>query len=272
MIVIAGLLHAQDGQSGARPGWPCVPGRAVDPAYLDVSESTGGQLFLFQKNEVAQTSLIMNAAHTHPATVLRVVGNLNGTRDFEFPVDSGMASFLLLVSLQCRNAILVSRPSGAELTEANSALSVDLQAGRILRIDHSETGQWRVSLAGRGLFVLSVLARADTALTGVTFSINPGAANGEEPMSRMRNPLFGVQQDVEVHLTGQVSHLSLQLVDAAGDRVSDVGALERTAEGFYQASLTPQSERFRILVTGTDASAWPFERVYPILFRALPPK
>jgi hypothetical protein len=227
MIFMAGLLHAQDGQSGARPGWPCVHGLAVDPAYLDVSESTGGQLFLFQKNEVAQASLVMNAAYTHPATVLRAVGNLNGTRDFEFPVDSGIASFLLLVSLQCPRAILVSRPGGSELTERNSELSVDLQAGRILRIDHPETGKWRVHLAGRGLFVLSVLAKADIALTGATFSMNRGAANGEKPMSRMRDPLFGVQQDLEVQLAGQVSHVRLQLVDATGERVSDMGALER---------------------------------------------
>jgi hypothetical protein len=244
----------------------------VDPAYLNVSESTGGQLFLFQKNEVAQASLVMNAAHTHPATVLRAVGNLNGTRDFEFPVDSGMASFLILVSLQCRNAILVSRPSGSELTERNSELSVDLQAGRILRIDHPETGQWRVRLAGRGLFVLSVLATADIALTGVTFSISRGAANGEDPMSRMRNPLFGVRQDLELQLTGEVSHVRLQLVNATGDRVSDIGALERNAEGLYLTSLTPQAERFRILVTGTDASARPFERMYPALFQTQPPK
>jgi hypothetical protein len=128
------------GQSGAKPGWPCVPGRPVDPAYLEASESTGGQLFLFQKNEVAQSALVMNAPHTHPATVLRAVGNLNGTSDFEFPVDPGMSSLLLLASVQCRNAILVYRPGGSELTDRNSALSVDLLAGRILRIDQPEGG------------------------------------------------------------------------------------------------------------------------------------
>ena len=264
MSVMAALLHAQSGQNGARQGWPCVPGRPVDPAYLEVSESTGGQLFLFQKNEVAQTSVVMNAPHTHPVTVLRLVGNLNGTRDFEFPVDSTIASVLLLVSLQCRSAILVSRPDGSELTETNSAFSVDLQAGRILRVDHPEPGQWRVRLSGRGLFVLSVLAKAETALNSVAYSINHGAA--------MKTPLAGVPQDVEVYLTGEVLHPRLQLVDATGERVSDIGELEHTAEGQYRTTLTPQAERFRILVTGTDSSAWPFERMYPVLFRTQPPK
>src|ERR1700690_1977978 len=98
IFVVAGLLRAQDGQEASRPGWPCVAGRAVDPGYLDASDSTGGQLFLFQKNEGAQASLVVNASHTHAATILRAVGNLSGTRDFEFPVDSGIESLLLLVS------------------------------------------------------------------------------------------------------------------------------------------------------------------------------
>ncbi|MBZ5581633.1 MAG: hypothetical protein LAQ30_05400 [Acidobacteriia bacterium] len=271
IIAIAGLLDAQNGQSGAKPGWPCVPGRPVDPAYLDISESTGGQLFLFQKNEVAQSALVMNASHTHPVTVLRAIGNLNGTRDFEFPVDPGMASFLLLASLQCRNAILVYRPGGQELTGSNTALSVDLHAGRMLRIDQPEAGPWRVRLAGRGLFVLSVLARADTALTGVAFSVNRDAVNGED-VTWMKSPLFGVRQDVEVRLTGQVSDLKLQLVDTTGDRVSDIAALARAGEGLYLTSLTPQAQRFRVLVTGAGPSAWRFERMHPVLFQAQPRK
>jgi hypothetical protein len=264
IVAIAGILHAQEGQSGARPGWPCVPGRAVDPAYLDLSESSGGQLFLLQKNEVAQTSLVMNASYTHPATVLRAIGNLNGTRDFEFPVDAGIASILLLVSLQCRNAILLSRPSGAELTAVNSALSVDLQAGRILRIDQPEAGQWRVRLAGSGLFVLSVLAKADIALTGVTFSI------AHDTPARI--PILGVKQDVQIQLAGDASDVRVQLVDATGGPLSGMRPLERIAEGVYRTSLTPQVERFRLRMSGTAASAQPFERMYPVLFRALPPK
>jgi len=272
IFVVAGLLRAQDGQEASRPGWPCVAGRAVDPAYLDASESTGGQLFLFQKNEVAHASLVVNASHTHAATILRAVGNLSGTRDFEFPVDSGIESLLLLVSLQCRNTIRVSRPNGSELSEATSALSVDLAAGRILRIDHPDTGQWRVRLTGTGLFVLSVLAKADIALTGVTFSARRDPSKEEQRISGLHKPLLGVRQELEVQLSGRVSHLSAQLVDATGGRISDMEAPDQVAEGDYRTSLTSQVERYRILVTGADALAWPFQRMYPVLFRAQPDK
>ena len=117
--MIAGLLRAQDGQKASRPGWPCVPGRAVDPSYLEVSESTGGQLFLFQRSEIARTSVVVNASHTHPATVVRALGNLNGTRDFEFPVDSSIESLLFLVSLQCRETIQFRRT----VTQANGTVT-----------------------------------------------------------------------------------------------------------------------------------------------------
>ena len=270
IVALAGLLHAQDGQRGGKPGWPCVPGRPVDPAFLDAAESTGGQLFLFQKNEAARSALVMNASHTHPATVLRAVGNLNGARDFEFPVDPGITSLLLLASLQCRSAVVVYRPGGQELTVRNSAMSVDLAAGRILRIDRPEPGPWRVHLAGTGLFVLSVLAKTDTALAGVSFTANRGAANAEEPAPRLKSPLFRARQDVEVRLTGQVADLKLQLVAATGDRASEIMPLERIAEGLYLASVTPQVQRFRILITGFAPSPWPFQRMSPVLFQAQP--
>src|SRR5579872_2290937 len=149
-LLAAGGLWAQTGQQGPKPEWPCVAGRAVDPAYLETSESTGGQIFLFQKNEIAQAGLFLTADSTHPATVLRAVGTLSGTREFAFPVDSTLQSLLVMVSLQCRTAIGVFRPSGTEMTAANSTQSVDLHAGRGVRIDHPEAGTWKLRLEGTG--------------------------------------------------------------------------------------------------------------------------
>ncbi len=186
MALTAGWVAAQQGQQGSRPGWPCVAGRAVDSAYIDISESTGGQLFLFQKGEMGQSAIVMGAQFSHPATILRGVGILQGSRDFDFPVDSSVESILVLASLQCRNAILVSRPNGAELTAANSAKSVDLQAGKILQVDSPEAGMWRVRMTGTGLFVVSVLAKSALRLGSVEFH------EGDGP--KLSNPLFGVKQ------------------------------------------------------------------------------
>jgi len=248
--ITAGAVHAQNGQSASRPGWPCVAGRAVDPAYLEISEGTGGQLFLFQKGEVAQSGLVMDASRTHPSTILRSVGHLSGSREFVFPVDSGVESLMVLVSLQCRNAIRVLRPAGSELTQMNSALSVDLQAGRILRIEHPEPGPWRIQLAGTGLFVLSVLARTDLRLTTV---------------SRLDGDARRVT--VAINLQGEASDVKYQLVDAAGDVLSEAEAMEPTADGALRAVFSSTVQRFRLRVTGTDSAAYPFQRTNPILFK-----
>jgi len=246
MLAAAGISAAQDGQKGPAPGWPCVAGRAVDPSYLEVSESSGGQIFLFQKNEVAHTSAVMTAGFTHKATILRAIGQLSGTRDFEFPVDTGVEGIYVLASLQCRNTIQVTRPNGSELTQSNSQLSVDLQAGRILRVDYPEPGTWRVRLIGTGLFVLSVLAKTDLGLGQVTFQ------DGR----------------VTARISGQASIVKLRLLDASGAVSVESPVLEPDEQGLYEANLVPRSERFRVLLTGTDGTGRPFQRVHPPLLRA----
>jgi len=272
MVAILALLSAQDGQRGLPPGWPCVAGRPIDPTYLNLSESTGGQLFLFQKGEAAHSAPVMSASYTHPATVLRLVGNLNGTRDLEFPVDRSIESLLVLASLQCRKEILLLRPSGWELTASNSAESVDLAAGRILRVDQPEAGKWRVRLAGMGLFVLSILAKTELRLTEVGFSANDDAAESVEPLSRSPHAFLGAPQTLQLRLSGGISNLNVRLLDAAGRTLSSPDAPEKTAEGLYRTNIVLQHERFRILVTGEDSAAGPFQRMYPVLFSVQHPK
>ncbi len=266
--LITGTSPAQDAQQASRPGWPCVAGRAVDPHYLELSESTGGQIFMFQKGDLARAGPAVSASFTHPATILRAVGNLNGERDFDFPVDSSVESLLVVASVQCRNRILVSRPSGEELTDRNSALSVDLSAGKILRVDGPEPGKWRIRLTGTGLFVLSAHAKTGIALTKVGFSAEGASAGGEASVTWRRDPTPGAAQALDLRLSGQVSRLGVQLVDATGGRISALEPPEPIAEGVYRTKVASRAEHYRVLVTGVDGSAWPFQRMYPVLFRA----
>jgi hypothetical protein len=250
ILVILGaapLLCAQDGQRPSRPGWPCVAGRPVDPAYLDVSESTGGELFMFQRSETGQSLSVMTASRGYKAAILRAVGNLGGTRDFEFPVDSTVSSLLIMGSIQCRKDVLLLRPNGSEITAVNAAQNIDLQAGRVIRVDQPEPGPWRVRLSGTGLFLLSVAAKSSIALSTVAFA----------------------EGTADARLSGEASGLKLQLVDASGAPLSAAQPLEAAEGGIYRAPIARPATRFRVLVTGSDASAWPFQRIYPLLFREL---
>lgn len=143
---------------------PCVAGRAVDPTYLELSESTGGQLFLFQQGEMKQSAAVMQAPNSHPVTLMRAVGQLSGEHTFEFPVDSTIESMLVMASVQCRDTVAVFDPSGPEVPAAKAARNIDLQSGRIIQIDRPRRGPWKVRLAGNGLFIFSVLVQSKIAV------------------------------------------------------------------------------------------------------------
>lgn len=267
VLLLASALHAQTGQQGPRSEWPCVAGRAVDPAYLETSESTGGQLFLLQKNDIGRAGLFLSASYTHPATVERAVGTLSGKRDFSFPVDSTVQSLLVMVSLQCRTAIGVFRPSGAEMTAANSAQSEDLQAGKILKIDNPEPGMWTVRLEGTGVFVVSAQAKSDLQIGEINF-VDPA---GSEAAANRRQPRLGVKDGIRIYSTGHWSHVNLRMVDPSGEPVSNAAAdAVHAGSGVVEAAIVSPVERFRIQLLGTDDAGWPVQRTYPVLFHATP--
>jgi len=268
LLLAAGSLFGQSGQQGPKPEWPCVAGRAVDPAFLDASESTGGQVFLFQKSEIAQAGPFMLAGSTHKATIVRAIGSLSQPREFEFPVDSTVQSLLVMASIQCRSAIGLFRPSGTEVTAASSTRNVDLQAGRAMKIDNPDPGQWKVRMEGTGLFVLSVRAQSPLSLTRAEFLESDSTDPSEVRTARKAEPRLGKQQWAVAHISGEVSKVEIQLLDAAGDLKSGAPSPDVIA-GAYYFRITPALERFRLRITGVDASGWPVERVYPVLFRAV---
>jgi hypothetical protein len=246
-MLFATALLAQRGQDGPHPDWPCVPGRAVDPSYLETSESTGGQLVLLQKGEVEHAAAFMMAPMTHPATIVRAVGHLNGSRDFEFPVDSTVEGMFIIASVQCRERVQTLRPSGVAVTHRDAAMFIELKSAGLLRVDQPEPGKWKVRLSGSGLFVLSVLAKAGIALTQAT----------------------PAPDKLDLRVAGAASRLTVHLVDATGARIADLDAPEIVG-GAYRTRLPSPAQRYRVLVMGEDAGAWPFQRIHPVLFR--PPK
>jgi hypothetical protein len=255
LLLTAVLMCAQNGQQESRPGWLCISGRAVDPAYIETSESTGGQVFLFQKDEIAQSTPALMATSTHPATITRGIGNLAGAREFQFNVDSTVESLLVLASLQCRKEVTVFRPSGEEMISYNSNKATDLKTGKILRVDYPEPGIWKLRVSGEGLLVFSVMAKTSPRL----------------PSLRLRESRLGVRQDVDVSLPGEITGVKSQLVNAAGDAASEPEAADSLGNGAYRISVTPTSERFRVRILATDANGRQLERMWPVLLRAAKP-
>jgi hypothetical protein len=257
LLLTACCALAQDQQSSSRPGWPCVAGRAVDPSYVEISESTGGHLFLAQKGEIEQTTPLLLASTTHPATIFRAVGSMAGTKQFDFPVDSTVSSLLFAISMQCRQSIALLDPQGAEMTPANTILSTELKTGKLVRVDAPGAGNWRIRVTGQGLYVLLVFAATDLRLGGL---------HSTEPALRL-----GAENSLPVSVSESGTDLRFALITPEGDRLPAPARAERDESGM-RVIFTPPVERFRIMAEGLDPLGRPFRRVHPVLFRAGPGK
>lgn len=240
--LLAVALQAQDGQQQQRPGWPCVAGRAVDPTYLELSESTGGQLFLFQKGEMKHASAVMLAPSSHPVTLFRAVGQLSGERTFQFPVDSTVESMLVMASVQCRQSVAVFDPAGPEVPAAKATRNIDLQAGRIVQIDKPSFGPWKLRLSGSGLYVFSVMVKSKATVL----------VSDEDDQFRIRTAGF----------TGTVNAYE---IDAAGEKSEGAAryriAVEGTDElGFKMLRTNPvlfkAKKRLQLQATSRATVAW----------------
>jgi hypothetical protein len=68
-FLLSASLYAQQQSPTAKPGWPCVAGRALDPAYLKTAEATGGQVFLFDRSEAARSMMLVGVADKYEDTI-----------------------------------------------------------------------------------------------------------------------------------------------------------------------------------------------------------
>jgi hypothetical protein len=273
-VLISALAHAQGQQgSNTRPGWPCVG--KPDPSYFQVAEGSGGQVFLFDPSEVANSSVLMLASMKHEETVFRAAGTLaEGVHEFSVPVDSKIESALFSVSLQCLQVVEIVRPSGDELRASDAGVDYhEFQAGRIVTLAQPTPGMWKVRVAGRGMFFLVVQAKTDLTLDRVAF-VERGGRPGHEGLFPVKgSPKRGKPQLLEVTLSGAPEAIEFRFVASDAQTIQPVVLTPQETSGderTYLGEVTPRSRQFRLAATGNDERGFAFQRVHAPLFTAEP--
>ena len=234
-------------------GEPCVGGRAVDPSYVSIAEGTGGHLYLFGPGEVAQSGSLMAWHHKHRETVFRAMGEMRQpAREFSFPVDSMADSLVVTVSLQCKESVAILDPSGAEAAGER----LEFRAGKAVMVVHPAPGAWKLRLAGRGLFFVTVEAAGELSLDEARF-VEPGGRPGHEGLFPMKTPpVLGSAGLLELGLSKAVRSLNVSLVDSEA-KVLDRGDLSDGVARFPAL----RHAAFRVAVEGVDERGWPFMRM-----------
>jgi hypothetical protein len=269
---LATNLCAQTQVPPARPGWPCVAGRAIDPSFVQVAEATGGQVFLFDRSEAARSLVLVRNRGKHEDTIYRSMGTLStGPRELSFPVDSTVESLMVSVSLQCPQSITIYRPSNTEVHGGEPDVDENrFKSGLISIITRPEAGAWRMRIAGTGMFFAVVQAKSAISFHYAEF-VEPGGRPGHEGLFPVKEPLhMGEHRTVSVHLTAPAGEKAFRIVNSAGETLEPLDlkpVAESADEREFLGTLTLKHAAFRMAVEGRDAGGYPYQRELPSLFQ-----
>jgi len=137
--------------------WPCVSRKSPDRSFVDVAETTGGQVILATPDEIEKTTFLHIQRPSHPETIYRSTGGLfNETREFAFPIDSTVSSLLISVMLACKGDIAALQPN----PEVAPTESASLKGAYIARFTNPTPGPWRLRLRGNGFYSIVVEAKS----------------------------------------------------------------------------------------------------------------
>ena len=264
-------LVGQIGQqpSAPRPGWPCV-GRP-DPSLVQVSEASGGQVFLLDPSEIASSATVLLARDGLDETLRRVLGELEpGDRTFDVEIDGSVRRVLFSVSLQCLQAMEIVRPSGTPVSSAESGVSwTQFQSGRLIAVDSPEPGRWQVRVAGKGLVSVVVNARSDLSIEGVRVVREDGRP-GHEGLMRDETPLVpDTTRLFEIRLSEGIVAPSFEIRGGTDERLGAIAArmVESSGEQLFLSEVRIPRIPFRLVVTGRDAAGRTVQRVQGSLFQ-----
>jgi hypothetical protein len=267
MLAVAAVLAAplwigaQQQPANPRAGWPC--GGRLDPSYFQVSEGTGGHMLLLAPEEIGDSAALLTAFGDHHQTILRLAGSMTpGLHEFSVPIDPSIESVLFSISVQCLQAADVMRPSGAFVGGDDVTDYANFRAQRMVVVNRPESGVWTVRVAGTGVSGVVVQARSAIGIGRVEF-----ARAGDTTFRAI--PWAGVENDVRIRVSGQVSELRASVVSGGLQQVADLPLAEGESAGTYLSRFTPGADGVRVLITGRDADGSPFQRMDAPLHTAM---
>ena len=239
---------------------------------VQVSEGSGGQVFLLDPSEVASSATLLLARDGHDETLRRVVGDLEpGTWTIDVNVDSSVERVLFSVSLQCLQEIEIVRPSGAPVAASDPGVTwTAFQAGRQVGVNEPEAGLWKVVVAGKGLLFLVVQARASLELDSVRL-VRPGGRPGHEGIFRDDAPLVpGTRRLMEIRLSPGILGPQFEMRGSTDERIGTLPPVRQPGgedEQSYLSEFVVPGVPFRVVVTGRDSAGKIVQRAQSTLFQ-----
>src|SRR5215213_3928922 len=136
----------------------CSP---IDPAYIQLANDTGGQLFTLARNEAGSiTRLADFITRRNIVDVLYITSTLAGVaKTYDVPVDSTMSS--VTFSISGTADVVVTRPDNSVVQSTDPNVNkVLVSSAAVYSITNPAAGTWHVAVNGTGPFSLRALGES----------------------------------------------------------------------------------------------------------------
>lgn len=251
----------------------CSP---IDPAYRRAAEETGGQVFLVNSGEIeALFELIRPQLEGDLNLIARHKGELGagGADTVTIPVDTTVTGLVVSVSVDTKDAVNLIRPSGEPVTDSDGDVTTaNLISGQFINVDAPQAGEWRLDIEGSGSFTAAIKGNSPIALSRFDFvEPNEDIHGGFFPIPGQ--PVEGSDGLGEAVLLGPYGSADFELVDEFGDPLADIGLSQDFPDAnpfHFLGGFDVPTVPFRVSVSGVDAEGFPYQRQYPVVYRAQP--
>lgn len=249
----------------------CSP---LDPAYIQIADESGGQVFELQRSEAGQiTRLADFVVRSNAVDVLSVAGALAAPQSFTAPVDSTMSRVTFSVS--GTTAVTLTRPDGSVVAASDPGVSfVSLSTGALYSIVDPAHGNWTISLGASSRFSLTVSGESELNLSSFRF-VEPGGRPGHDGLFPIPGlPIRGVSNTALAVMSGSFASVGFELRTKSGTVLQPLDLSQRSSEApeEYSGDVTLPDTPFLVYATGQDASGLPFQRLVSATVRAQPVK
>jgi hypothetical protein len=255
--------------SPRRSSVPSGGAAAADPAFVQIANSSGGQVFSLQRSEAGTiTSLANFVVKSDAVTLLSIADTLSGVaKTYSVPVDSTLTPVVFSVSGTTNFAL--SRPDGTIVKPTDPGVTfVSVSSGAIYSITNPPSGNWTSAINGTGAFSLIVTGESTLQLSSFRF-VQPGGRPGHSGYYPIPGFPTGSTANVDAVMDGTFNSATFKFRDKTGNQLQTLtitaGAGDFANEFIGTANVPAVS--FLVYVTGTDGIGTTYQRVLPSTFQ-----
>lgn len=261
MLAISKKINIVSALSGS-----CSP---YDPAYFELADLTGGQVFIIQRSEAGELAELANILSDSRAVGIMTIGDSlsTGAHSHDFYVDSVTDSVSIAVSIANSATVGIFNPSGVAVTPTDPGVTrIVLSSAVIYQITDPQQGQWKVSIQGSGDYTLNIAGTSEMSLEEfnyVTYDGRPGHM-GYFPISGY--PIAGQPQSIQAILSGNITDTAFEFRTKAGELITAV-PLNRyethlnDETRYFGENIVLPSQPFIVYAKGKDQNGVSYQRV-----------